>query len=288
VASGGTPASPQRQGAIVLGSAQDAGVPQAGCDCPTCAAALADPARRRLPACLGLWDESVGGHWLIDATPALAEQWARLRRAAPGTRLAGVLLTHLHMGHYTGLVQLGHEAAATRGVPVYATLSCVAHLRANQPWSDLETAGHVSYRALAPLDALRLAPDLDIVAVPVPHRADAVDTVAFLVRGPARCLFYCPDIDGWDRWDEDLATFLRREGVSVALLDGTFTSTDEPPARALESVPHPLVADTARRVGGLEADVRVIHLNHTNALLTGAPAPAGVRVTAEGDAWRIG
>lgn len=32
--------------------------------------------------------------------------------------LGGILLTHAHTGHYTGLLQLGKEEADTRGVPV--------------------------------------------------------------------------------------------------------------------------------------------------------------------------
>ena len=53
--------------AILLGTAQDGGVPQAGCDCSHCAAARADPAARHWVACLGLVDRAAGQSWLIDA-----------------------------------------------------------------------------------------------------------------------------------------------------------------------------------------------------------------------------
>ena len=43
--------------AILLGTAQDGGVPQAGCYCANCAPARTDPTRRKLVVCLGL----VGG-----------------------------------------------------------------------------------------------------------------------------------------------------------------------------------------------------------------------------------
>jgi len=33
-------------------------------------------------------------------------------------QLAGVLLTHLHMGHYLGLMQFGREAMDWRGLQV--------------------------------------------------------------------------------------------------------------------------------------------------------------------------
>ena len=52
---------------VVLGVAQDGGVPQAGCWRPCCARALADARWRRKPACIGIvrGDDA----WMIDATP---------------------------------------------------------------------------------------------------------------------------------------------------------------------------------------------------------------------------
>jgi hypothetical protein len=41
-----------------------------------------------------------------------------LLAAAAGYRLAGVLLTHLHMGHYLGLAQFGREAMDIKGLQV--------------------------------------------------------------------------------------------------------------------------------------------------------------------------
>jgi pyrroloquinoline quinone biosynthesis protein B len=99
----------------------------------------------------------------------------------------------------------------------------------------------------------------------VPHRAEFSDTVAFLVRGPQRALFYCPDIDRWELWGEDLPRFL--ENVDIALLDGTFFSADELPGRDMNEIPHPLVADTAARIAGATCAIAFIHLNHSNLLL---------------------
>jgi hypothetical protein len=52
------------------------------------------------------------------------------------------------------------------------------------------------------------------------------------------------------------------------------------------------VPDTVARVAGLGIDVRLIHLNHTNALWDDQVAiaelePAGVRVGRRGDSWRL-
>src|SRR5579864_4492158 len=60
--------------AVALGTAQDGGVPQAGCDCVRCVAARRDPARRRRVASLALQLPATGQSWLIDATPDLGEQ----------------------------------------------------------------------------------------------------------------------------------------------------------------------------------------------------------------------
>ena len=70
---------------LVLGTAQDGGLPQLGCDEPSCAAARADPARRRLVTSLLLCDPRDGRRWLFDCTPDLAEQLERAR-GHPSTR----------------------------------------------------------------------------------------------------------------------------------------------------------------------------------------------------------
>ena len=64
---------------LVLGTAQDGGLPQVACDAPCCRAARADPTRRRLVTSLLLVDPRSGKRWLFDATPDLAEQVERAR-----------------------------------------------------------------------------------------------------------------------------------------------------------------------------------------------------------------
>lgn len=64
------PAAPPAAGAqaVVLGIAQDGGVPHLGCLQGICVQARRDPARRRLIASLGLLDPAAGTRFLIDAT----------------------------------------------------------------------------------------------------------------------------------------------------------------------------------------------------------------------------
>ena len=255
--------------AHVLGNAQDAGLPQAGCGCPNCRAAWADPARRRHAACLGLLDEAAGAFFLVDATPDFREQLHALQRLAPGARLGGVLLTHAHMGHYTGLLHLGFEAMAAREVPLFATRRMLDYLAANAPWRQLLEQGNVAPRELIPDADLALTPALSARPLLAPHRAEWSDTVGFIVRGPRRQLLYLPDIDGWEAWaappyGRDVRAVV--DGVDAALLDGSFYSAGELPGREVRDIGHPLVTDTAARLRGTRAAVHFTHLNHTNPL----------------------
>ena len=276
--------------AILVGTAQDGGVPQAGCTCELCLAARADAALRQWTACLGLVDRAAGQSWLIDATPDFREQLHALQAWAPGCPLAGIALTHAHVGHYAGLIHLGREAANTQGLPVYASARMAGFLRENAPWSQLAALGNVELRVLTPDREVQLSPRLWLTPLAVPHRDEFSDTLAYLVRGPGRRLFYCPDIDGWDRWARDVGQVVG--GVDVALLDGTFFSADELPGRDVAEIPHPLVTDTAERLAGVESEVFLIHLNHSNPLQRPGPerawlAERGIGVGATGMRWRL-
>lgn len=274
----------------VLGIAQDGGVPHIGCTQEQCVRARQDPAQRQRVACLGL----VAGEkrFLVDATPDLPSQLESLNagrtlldRARP---VDGILLTHAHIGHYTGLMYLGREALGARGVPVYATTRMAAFLRSNGPWSQLVSLGNIELREVEPGRPFALAEGLTVTALRVPHRDEYSDTVAFRIAGPSRALLYVPDIDKWEKWDRRLEDEV--VPAAVALLDGTFERESELPGRSLLEIPHPLVGETAARLVGKTggADVRFIHLNHTNRLLWDEEARRallgrGFRVAADGE-----
>ena len=277
--------------AILLGIAQDGGMPHAGCACVNCSRAWGDPALRQFAACLAVVDRVNRQSWLIDATPDFREQLHALHNLAPDCPLAGILLTHAHVGHYAGLIHLGREVMGTRDVPVYATPLLANFLRDNAPWSQLVALRNIELRLLTPGKETRLGPNLQVTPLLVPHRDEFADTVAFVVRGPARQLFYCPDIDSWDEWEHDLQSFV--EEMDIALLDASFFSIKELAARDMSEIPHPLATDTAERLAGVDCDVRLIHLNHTNPLLASGPerhwlAARGILVGAFGDRWTLG
>ena len=276
--------------AILLGTAQDGGVPHAGCDCANCHRAWNDPSQHRWVACLGLVDRPSRQSWLIDATPDLPKQLHALQNLAPECSLAGILLTHAHVGHYAGLIHLGLEVMNTRDVPVYVTSHMAHFLRNHAPWSQLADLRNIELCLLSPGSVTQLSPHLHLLPHLVPHRHEFSDTVAFAVRGPARQLFYCPDTDAWAEWEHDVRRFVA--GMEVALLDGSFFSADELPDRDMSQVPHPLVTDTVERLAGVDCDVRLIHLNHTNPLLNSGPEQAwlvekGIRLGTFGDRWSL-
>jgi pyrroloquinoline quinone biosynthesis protein B len=249
---------------VLLGSAQDAGVPQAGCYCDTCTRARQSFDARPLVCCLGIVDRDAHASWLIDATPDLPTQLHLLHTFAPDCPLRGILITHAHIGHYSGLMHLGREAMNTRRLPVYGTHTFGSFLRANAPWRQLTELANIEWRPVQHDVPLKLSARLTLVPLLVPHRSEYSDTLAYLVRGAHRTMFYCPDIDSWSQTTFDMRAFLRK--VDVALLDGTFFDRGELAGRNISEVPHPLAHESVERFQGLPAEIHFIHLNHTNPL----------------------
>ncbi len=259
----GLAGAPVQPHAVVLGIAQDGGVPHAGCQQAVCVQARRDPSKRRRVASLGLVDPASGRRFLIDATPDFAEQMERL-----GGLPDAILLTHAHIGHYLGLAQLGREVLGARGVPVLGTPSMASFLRGNRPWSRLVAFDNIAIREIEPGVAVELTPSLRVTAIQVPHRGEDSDTVAFLIRGPSKKLLWLPDIDKWETWDRTLEDLMKDPDLT-AFVDGTFFSADEIPGRSIAEIPHPLVPETMARFGASPPRGRLffVHLNHTNKLL---------------------
>ena len=259
---------------LVLGTAQDGGLPQIGCTEPCCEAARAHPERARRVTSLLIADPRSGQRWLLDASPDLPEQ-VELARGHPATRKAegarpplfeGIFLTHAHMGHYAGLLELGREAYGARGLLVHASARMRAFLEQNGPWSLLLQTGAIGLETIVPGEAIQLAPGLTLTALAVPHRDEFSDTLAFIVRGPSRSVLYLPDIDQWERWELSLEEVLAE--VDVALLDGTFYDGRELPGRERSEFPHPPIETTLARLSAAPFELRegvlFTHLNHTN------------------------
>ena len=253
----------------VLGVAQDAGYPQINCYEPRCLPVWENPRLGSGASMLALVIDGRRFH-LFDAAPTLPQQlyqfWASTGLAL--TDLAGVWLTHAHMGHYAGLIHFGKEAASTRGVAVYAMPRMAEFLAENGPWSQLVSAQNIVVHQLSANNAVVVGP-AKVTPWLVPHRDEFSETVGYLIEGPNKRALYLPDIDKWQKWHRDLVSVLQT--VDVALLDATFFSADELPGRDLALIPHPTVLESVAMLRDLPRSVRsrvvFTHMNHTNPLL---------------------
>ena len=262
---------------IVLGTSQDAGVPQFNCFKGYCARVRAGEREPPRGACLGLWDAGSEQRFMIDATLDFPAQFAALLAATGGgsgvagtvarvtDHLHGILITHTHMGHYTGLMHLGREGASTYRMPVYASSSTCNYLRNNGPWSQLVALDQIRLIPLEPGRRFVLSANLTITPLAVPHRSEYSDTLGYLIAGPSRTLMAIPDTDTWDDWPVRFEDCLALS--DVALLDGSFWSYDELGHRVQGDVPHPPMAVTIDRlVGHTTTEIWFYHMNHTNPL----------------------
>lgn len=254
---------------VVLGIAQDAGLPQAGCKRECCAAAWRDPALRRSATSLAIVDSISRQWWLIEATPSFPEQLRFLAEIVPTAKLAGIFLTHGHIGHYTGLMHLGREVMGAKAVPVYVMPRMEKFLRTNGPWDQLVRLQNLELRALQHDSAIVLNERLRITPFLVPHRDEYTETVGFRISGPRHTALFIPDIDKWEKWDRRIEKEVARS--SVAYLDGTFYDEGEVPGRNMAEIPHPFILETMARFSESAPrernKIRFIHLNHTNPVL---------------------
>lgn len=282
---------------LVLGVAQDGGCPHAGCTRECCREAWSDPSKGHLVACLAIVDPRTNQRWIIDATPDFPAQLHMLDSIAPPIgeakppALDGILLTHGHIGHYTGLMHLGREVMGAKGVPVFAMPRMREFLSHNGPRDQLVRLDNIAIRALEADTPVALNDRITITPIIVPHRDEYTETVGFKITGTGRSAVYIPDIDKWEKWDRRIEDVLAE--VDVAFLDGTFFADGEILGRSMAEVPHPFVTETMKRLALLPAQqqskVHFIHLNHTNpALKAGSDAVKdierqGLHVAHEGD-----
>jgi pyrroloquinoline quinone biosynthesis protein B len=254
----------------ILGVAQDAGFPQAGCYKPHCMPGWNDPERKITATSIGLIDPSSKKKYIFEATPDLPEQLFLLEQEAPSDdfSLNGIFITHAHIGHYTGLMYLGREAMGANGLPIYVMPNMEQYLRENGPWSQLIALNNIS---LIPLrnDHSEVLNNLKVTPFLVPHRDEFSETVGYSIQGPKKTALFIPDINKWSQWKENILE--RIQLVDYALIDATFYDNNELPGRDMSKIPHPFVVETMATLSLLPREQRekvwFIHMNHTNPLL---------------------
>lgn len=259
----------------VLGTAQDGGLPQIGCYCPNCLRARRETDYARLISSLAILDLKEKKFFLLDATPDIRVQFEmahqRLQLEKTGSRNApqGILLSHAHIGHYTGLIFFGYEAMSADKLPVFCSQKMSQFLTENGPWSQLVNLKNISIQLLETDRKFHLSKKIMVVPFRVPHRHEYSDTLGFLISGPRKKLLYISDIQNWDAWERSIEE--EAEKVDIALLDGTFYSPEELPGRNLSQIGHPLIQATIKKLKHITKKGRIkiyfTHLNHTNLAL---------------------
>jgi pyrroloquinoline quinone biosynthesis protein B len=264
--SGGAQAPADDWQLVVLGIAQDGGIPQLGCERPLCQEVRAGTRRPEKVSSLGLVNRRTGDSYVFDATPDFP---AQLQMLTGGRLPRGVFLTHAHIGHYTGLMFLGRESVNASGVPVYATERMGAFLRTNAPWSQLVAIGNITLTTVGYDRTVAIDGGVRVTPFQVPHRDEFSDTVGYRIEGPRRSALFIPDIDRWEVWDRSIRALA--DTADYAFLDGTFASPAEI-NRPIEDIPHPMMSRTRELLRGARAALWFIHINNSNAEIDAADA----------------
>ena len=260
---------------LVLGTAQDGGFPHAGCYCENCLQARKDKQFARHISSLAILDLKEKKFFLLDATPDIRVQldmaFKRLSSDKQPVRKFphGVILTHAHIGHYTGLMFFGHEALSANKLPVYCTSQMRGFLAKNGPWSQLVDFENISFRLLSPGKEFSLTSQISLFPFLVPHRDEYSDALGFIISGTKKRLLYIPDIQSWEAWNRSIVEETKK--VDFALLDGTFFSPEELPGRDISQIAHPFIKTSIKTLRNVAQEgktkISFTHLNHTNPAL---------------------
>ena len=252
----------------ILGTVQDGGCPHIGCTKVCCQ--IADSTKKVVS--LGLIDFEAGKKYLFEATPEIGNQLKYLQGYTSKSmefQPDGIFLTHAHIGHYAGLMFLGKEALNASKIPLFAMPRMKSYLEKSGPWSQLVKLENIVLQPIVEQNQVEITPNLKIIPFKVPHRDEFSETVGYKIIGPNKTVLFIPDIDKWQKWDNDLIKELFV--VDVAFIDGTFYSGVELNNRDMSTIPHPSVQETMKICENLPASeknkVHFIHFNHTNPLL---------------------
>ena len=253
---------------MVLGIAQDAGYPQMNCKKICCKIAWENKELQRMTSCLAIVDPITKEQWIIDATPNIKDQFQLLKSKTKNETLNGILLTHAHIGHYTGLMHLGREVMGADKVPVFAMPKMHSFLKKNGPWSQLVNLNNISLQKLRQDSIINLNKNIKIQPFLVPHRDEFSETVGYKVLINNKSLIFIPDIDKWGKWEHDITQIIQK--VDYAFLDATFYQNGEL-KRDMCEIPHPFVEESMKLFDFLpkkeKEKIHFIHFNHTNPLL---------------------
>lgn len=257
---------------VVLGTTQDAGSPQLGCNKKCCINLFNNPDLPRKVVSLGIVDPKAKKYWMIESTPDFVTQSKILNEISGFNHDElpdGIFITHAHIGHYTGLMYLGRESLSSKKIPVFTMSKMKGFLMQNGPWNQLINLNNIFLNNMDANQSVQLSNAIQIIPFLVPHRDEFSETVGFKINGPNKSILFIPDIDKWGKWNKDLVSELKT--VDVAFIDGTFYDDEEINNRNMAEIPHPFVVETMNLFKledeKTKSKIHFIHLNHTNPLL---------------------
>ncbi|MFC2086336.1 MBL fold metallo-hydrolase [Bacteroidota bacterium] len=257
---------------IILGTVQDAGSPHIACKKDCCRELFKNPDKNRKVVSLGVVDPENSTKYLFEATPDMTEQMKMLKELDSTNSKEtpdAILLTHAHIGHYTGLMYLGKEAMNAKNVTIFAMPVMKKFLEKNGPWSQLVANQNISIQEMSDRNPVTLSSNLIVIPFKVPHREEYSETIGFSIIGPNKKALFIPDIDKWEKWDENITTEISK--VDYAFIDATFYDGEEINNRNISEIPHPFIIESMSLFENLSPKeknkIYFIHLNHTNPAL---------------------
>jgi len=256
----------------ILGVAQDGGYPHIGCQRACCNAAWKNDSLKKYVVALALVSPKEKKWWLFEATPDINKQlklFSSLTNNSFNYLPEAIFITHAHIGHYTGLMQLGREAMNTKEVPVYVLPKMKNFLETNGPWSQLVSLKNIILKEIKPDSLVSLTKNISVKSLTVPHRDEFSETAGFRIFSGNKNYLFIPDIDKWEKFKQNIISEVK--SVDIAFLDATFFSPEELSYRNVTEVPHPYVQETMElfKKEDLKTKNKIffIHFNHTNPLL---------------------
>lgn len=277
----------------ILGVAQDGGYPHMGCEKKCCSSAWGVPEKQKFVVALALVDPIEKKWWLFEATPDIKEQLHYFHVITKGEYNYlpdGIFITHAHIGHYAGLMQLGREAMNTRKVPVYVMPKMKHYLETNGPWSQLVSLDNIALQTLDTVNRLHLPDSITVAAFTVPHRDEYSETTGFKICTQNKKYLFIPDINKWEKWNKSIVAEVC--ATDIALVDATCFDDGELPGRNMKVIQHPNVTETMARFANTDITIKnrihFIHINHTNPLMWDATKKkevekAGYHIACQGE-----
>ena len=252
----------------ILGSVQDGGIPHLGCEKSCCKDYFERGFSEKRVVSLGISDHFKNKNYIIEASPDIAFQLNDFL-TNKSKKLDGIFITHAHIGHYSGLINLGREVSNASEIPLYLMPKMTDFISSNGPWDQLVKLKNVELKTLVNEKEIKLTENLRILPFLVPHRDEYSETVGFKIIGPKKSAIFIPDIDKWSKWEKSIVNLISQ--VDYAFLDGTFYDAKEINNRDISEIPHPFIIESLELFKDLKEHNRkkiyFIHLNHTNPLL---------------------